>query len=222
MELLHVTAETAALLSDRGGQAVRCVHRLWNPTVNATRFQLSRRETLKLKKKCRKNTGPCELYVLLCGWIIDLLRCVCWDDWQKVVGTFFLDPVALPWKRNEISECTARALQLSASLFMTQCQQQAMKSPYLTTAASCCNNNNPSWTVTLVGKGPDCTLCLCTTVIPHNVHVFPCLHWAFSIIFILLGPSKEWRNAGHMQLTCYGEGLSLFLNDSMKYLNYVN
>lgn len=158
----------------------------------------------------QKNTGPCELYLLLCGWIIDLLRCVCWDDWQKVVGTFFSDPVALPWKRNEISKCTARALQLSASLFLTQCQQQAMKSPYLTTAASCCNNNNPSWTVTLVGKDSACAqLSFPTTC------MFSCAVLSIYIIFILLGPSKEWR------MRWQGEGLSLLLNDSMRQLSYV-
>lgn len=40
-------------------------------------------------KKMQKNTGPYELYVIPCSWIIDLLCCFCLDDWQKGGGTFF-------------------------------------------------------------------------------------------------------------------------------------
>lgn len=37
----------------------------------------------KIRKKSKENTGPYELYELPCSWIIDLLRCVCLDDWQR-------------------------------------------------------------------------------------------------------------------------------------------
>lgn len=112
----------------------------------------------------------------MCSCVVELWICSAVFAWMidRRSRHIFLDPVPLPWKWNEISNCTARALQLSASLFLTQRQPQAVKSPHLTTVASCSNNNNiPSWTVALVGKGPDCTLCLCITVIHPNVNVFP-------------------------------------------------
>lgn len=53
----------------------------------------------------------------------------------------------------------------SNSQFLIQCQQQAMKSSYLTTVASCSNSLMPLWTVALVGKCLYCTPCLCISII---------------------------------------------------------
>lgn len=65
----------------------------------------------------QKNTGPYELYVHPCSWIIDLVCCVCLDDWQKGVGTFFRPCApAMKVKRNlKLHRKSSATLSISVS-----------------------------------------------------------------------------------------------------------